>query len=115
MLERGNLTAALRRVEANGGAPGIDGMTVEELRPYLKEHWLEIRESFQQAVALQQVVAQVLTPQFERGFSSHSYGFRPGRGAHDAIKETQGYIREGYTWVVDMDKFLDRINHDKIR
>jgi RNA-directed DNA polymerase len=61
-------------------------------------------------------VGQVLTPQFERGFSSYSYGFRPGRGAHDAVKEAQGYMREGYTWVVDMDleKFFDRINHDKL-
>ena len=65
---------------------------------------------------IQQAVGQVLTPQFERRFSSHSYGFRPGRGAHDAVKEAQGYIREGYTWVVDMDleKFFDRINHDKL-
>jgi RNA-directed DNA polymerase len=145
VLERGNLYAALKRVEANGGAPGIDGMTVEELRPYLKEHWLEIRESLEAETYrpspvrrverpkpgggnrllgiptvldrfIQQAVGQVLTPQFERRFSSHSYGFRPGRGAHDAVKEAQGYIREGYTWVVDMDleKFFDRINHDKL-
>jgi group II intron reverse transcriptase/maturase len=145
VLERQNLLAALKRVEANGGAPGIDGMTVEELRPYLKEHWLEIRASLEAGTyqpspvrrveipkldggvrmlgiptvidrLIQQAVAQVLTGLFEPRFSPHSYGFRPGRRAHDAVKAAQGYIREGYTWVVDVDleKFFDRVNHDKL-
>lgn len=143
--ERKKLLTALKRVEANGGAPGIDGMTVKELRPYLKEHWLEIRTSLDAGNYepspvrrveipkpdggmrwlgiptvldrfIQQAIAQVLVPQFEEGFSPHSYGFRPGRSTHDAVKAAQGYIREGYTWVVDvdLDKFFDRVNHDKL-
>ncbi len=145
VLARANLFRALERVEANGGAPGIDGMTVEELRPYLIKHWLEIRASLDAGVyqpspvrrveiakpdggmrllgiptvidrLIQQAVAQVLTLLFEPGFSPHSYGFRPGRRAHDAIVTAQEYIREGYTWVVDIDleKFFDRVNHDKL-
>jgi len=143
--ERANLMAALKRVEANGGVPGIDGMTVKEFRGYLKAHWLEIRvsldaEKYQPNPVrrveipkpdggmrllgiptvldrwIQQAVAQALTPLFEPQFSTHSYGFRPKRNAHDAIKAAQGYIREGYTWVVDvdLDKFFDRVNHDKL-
>ena len=145
VLGRENLFAALKRVEANGGAPGIDGMTVEELRPYLKGHWLEVRASLDAGEyqpspvrrveipkpeggvrllgiptvldrLIQQAVAQVIGPLFEGKFSPHSYGFRPGRRAHDAVKEAQMYIREGYTWVVDVDleKFFDRVNHDKL-
>ena len=137
--ERGNLFAALKRVESNQGAPGIDGMTVKDLRPYLKEHWLEIREALESGAyqpspvrrveipkpdggvrllgipnvmdrLLQQAIAQVLTPIFERKFSASSYGFRPGRSAHDAIKQAQAYTQEGYEWVVDIDleKFFDR-------
>ncbi len=143
--ERKNLLAALKRVEVNRGAPGIDGMTVRELPAYLKEHWLDIRASLDAGTYqprpvrrqeipkpgggvrllgiptvvdrfIQQAVAQVLTSLFEPGFSPHSYGFRPGRRAHDAVKAAQGYIREGYTWVVDVDleRFFDRVNHDKL-
>jgi RNA-directed DNA polymerase len=143
--ERENLFAALKRVERNGGAPGIDGMTVEELRPYLKEHWLEVRAALESGSykpspvrrveipkpdggvrllgiptvmdrLLQQAIAQELTPIFERKFSPSSYGFRPGRRAHDAIKQAQGYVQEGYEWVVDIDieKFFDRVNHDML-
>lgn len=145
VMGRENLLAALKRVEANGGAAGIDGMTVEELRPYLREHWLEIRARLDAGKYqprpvrrveipkpdggvrllgiptvvdrfVQQAVQQVLTPLFEPGFSPHSHGFRPGHRAHDAIREAQGYIREGYTWVVDVDleKFFDRVQHDKL-
>jgi RNA-directed DNA polymerase len=145
IFERSNLFAALKRVESNGGAPGIDGMTVQELRPWLKEHWLEVRaalegETYQPSPVrrveiakpgggvrllgiptvldrlIQQAVLQVMGPLFEAGFSPHSYGFRPGRRAQDAVKAAQGYIREGYTWVVDIDleKFFDRVNHDKL-
>jgi RNA-directed DNA polymerase len=141
--ERENLLAALKRVEQNGGAPGMDGMTVEELRPYLREHWLEIREKLDQQTYkpnpvrrveipkpdggvrllgipsvidrfLQQAIAQVLTPLFEPLFSNHSYGFRPGRSAHQAIQQAQAYVQAGYEWAVDMDleKFFDRVNHD---
>lgn len=143
--ERGNLTEALHRVEMNKGAPGMDGMTVEELRPFLKTHWLEIRATLEAETYrpspvrrveipkpdggvrllgiptvldrfVQQAVAQVLTTVFDPLFSPHSYGFRPQRSAHDAVKAAQGYIQDGYTWVVDLDldKFFDRVNHDKL-
>jgi RNA-directed DNA polymerase len=143
--ERQNLLTALERVERNGGSPGIDGMTVAGLRPYLREHWLEIRalldqQSYKPSPVrrveipkpdggvrllgipnvmdrfLQQAVAQVLTPLFEPIFSSQSYGFRPGRSAHDAVKQAQEYVQAGYEWVVDIDleKFFDRVNHDKL-
>ncbi len=143
--ERENLVTALKRVERNGGAPGIDGMTVTALRLYLKEHWLEIREALESGAykpspvrrveiakpdggvrllgiptvidrLLQQAIAQVLTPLFERKFSPYSYGFRPGRSAHDAIQQAQEYIQAGNEWVVDIDleKFFDRVNHDKL-
>ena len=145
VLERENLTIAMKRVESNGGAPGIDGMTVKDLRSYLKEYWLGIREALESGAykpspvrrveiakpdggvrllgiptvidrLLQQAIAQVLTPIFERKFSPHSYGFRPGRSAHDAIKQAQEYTQAGYEWVVDIDleKFFDRVNHDML-
>jgi RNA-directed DNA polymerase len=142
---RQNLLTALERVERNGGAPGIDGMTVEELRPYLRERWLEIREALDQQSykpspvrrveipkpdggvrqlgiptvlerLLQQAIAQALTPLFEALFSPASYGFRPGRSAHEAVKQAQEYVQAGYEWVVDIDleKFFDRVNHDML-
>jgi group II intron reverse transcriptase/maturase len=145
VFERKNLLSALKRVEANGGAPGVDGMTAEALRPYLKARWLELRAALDSGSyrpspvrrveigkpdggvrllgiptvvdrLIQQAIGQVLTPLFEPVFSPHSYGFRPGRRAHDAVEAAQGYIREGYTWVVDIDleKFFDRVNHDKL-
>ena len=140
-----NLTQAMKRVERNGGAAGIDGMTAKELRPYLKEHWLEIKEALESGKyrpnpvkrveiakpdggvreigiptvidrLLQQAIAQVLTPIYEQKFSAHSYGFRPGRSAHDAVKAAQEYAQEGKEWVVDIDleKFFDRVNHDML-
>jgi len=143
--ERENLLTALERVERNGGAPGIDGMRVEELRPYLREHWLELREALDQQSYkpspvrrveipkpdggerelgipsvvdrfLQPAMAQALTPLFEPLFSSHSYGFRPRRSAHDAVRQAQEYVQAGYEWVVDIDleKFFDRVNHDML-
>ena len=145
VFQRDNLFRALVRVERNGGAPGIDGMTVAELRPYLKRHWPEVRaaldvETYQPKPVrrreipkpgggirllgiptvidrlIQQALAQVLTPLFEPVFSDSSYGFRPGRKAHDAVRRAQAYINEGYGWVVDIDleKFFDRVNHDKL-
>jgi RNA-directed DNA polymerase len=143
--ERGNLYAALKRVKQNGGAPGIDGMTVEELGPYLRENWLEIRVALDQQTykpspvrrveipkpdggmrllgiptvldrLLQQAIAQAMTPLFEPLFSDHSYGFRPGRSAHQAIQQAQEYVQAGYEWAVDIDleKFFDRVNHDML-
>jgi group II intron reverse transcriptase/maturase len=143
--ERENLLTAMKRVESNRGAAGIDGMTVEELKPYLKAHWLEIRTALDQQTyrpspvrrveipkpdggvrllgiptvldrLLQQAIAQQLTPIFEPLFSAYSYGFRPGRSAHDAVKQAQTYVQAGYEWAVDIDleKFFDRVNHDML-
>jgi RNA-directed DNA polymerase len=154
VFERQNLLRALERVEpalahcgpgANGGAPGVNGMTVEALRPYLKAHWLELKAALGAGTyrpspvrrveipkpdggvrllgiptvvdrLIQQAILQALTPLFDPQFSPHSYGFRPGRRAHDAVQAAQEYIRQGYSWVVDIDleKFFDRVNHDKL-
>jgi RNA-directed DNA polymerase len=145
VIERGNLKKALRRVKANKGSPGVDGMTVEELAGYLKEHGPAIREHLlggtyrAQPVKrveiakpeggirklgiptvvdrfIQQAVMQVLQRRWDRMFSEHSYGFRPKRSAHQAVKKAQQYMAEGYRWVVDIDleKFFDRVNHDKL-
>lgn len=145
VVERHNLLTALARVKANGGSPGIDGMTVEELPDYLRQHWPEIRAellsgSYRPSPVrrveipkpgggvrklgiptvldrfIQQAALQVLQPGWDKTFSAHSYGFRPGRSAHQAIARAQQYLEEGYTWVVDLDleKFFDRVNHDKL-
>ena len=142
-LLRTNLKAALKRVRRNGGSPGTDGMGTEELLPYLWEQWGRIREEllagkYQPSPVLrkqipkvgggvrelgiptvldrfiQQALLQVLQPQLDAGFSEHSYGFRPKRSAHDAVKAAKRYVEEGRRWVVDVDleKFFDRVNHD---
>jgi len=143
VCERPNLLAALKRVRRNKGSPGIDGMTVDELSAHLREHWPRLREQVlagtyqpaqvkQQLIPkanggmrklgiptvvdrfIQQALLQVLQPMFDPDFSKHSYGFRPGHRAHDAIVEAQGYIQAGRKWVVDVDleQFFDRVNHD---
>jgi group II intron reverse transcriptase/maturase len=143
MVERGNMLAALHRVRANKGSPGIDGMTVDELVPHLVGNWPEIGArlldgSYEpQAVKrveipkpgggtrmlgiptavdrlVQQAILQVLQPIFDPTFSASSYGFRPGRRAHDAVCAAQRFIQEGRRWVVDVDleKFFDRVDHD---
>ncbi len=143
--QKENLHQALHRVESNRGAPGVDGMTVEELRPYLKTEWPGIRVALDEGRYrpspvrrvmipkpdggerqlgiptvldrfIQQAVALALTPLFEPLFSARSYGFRPGRSAHDAVRQAQAYVQEGYDWVVDIDleKFFDRVNHDML-
>jgi group II intron reverse transcriptase/maturase len=143
VVRRENLMAALKRVRANKGSPGVDGMTVEGLGGYLREQWPRIREELlrgdyrPQPVRevlipkpeggtrqlgiptvldrfIQQALLQVLTPIFDPTFSSFSYGFRPGRNAHQAVRQAKNYIAEGYEWVVDIDleKFFDRVNHD---
>jgi group II intron reverse transcriptase/maturase len=143
VVRRENLLSALKRVRTNKGSPGIDGMTVEELPDYLKKHWPRIREELLcgdyvpqpvKRVAIpkpgggsrelgvpvaldrfiQQAVLQVLTPILDPTFSPHSYGFRPGKSAHQAVVQAKKYIAEGYAWVVDCDleRFFDRVNHD---
>lgn len=143
VVERGNMKLALKRVETNDGSAGIDEMTVKELRGYLKEHWPKIKEqllegSYRPAAVrgaeipkpsggmrqlgiptvpdrlIQQALNQVLSPIFERNFSQSSYGFRPGRSAHQAVRRAQSYVASGKRWLVDIDleKFFDRVNHD---
>lgn len=143
VVERGNLLRALKRVQRNQGSPGVDGLTVEELPTYLREHWLVIRGQLlagryrPNAVKrceipkpgggvrrlgiptvldrfIQQAVLQVLQPEIDPTFSEHSYGFRPGRRAHDAVCQAQRYVQGGRSWVVDVDleQFFDRVNHD---
>ncbi len=146
VCEGENLKQALQQVKANKGSPGIDGMTVEELPGYLQQHWLVIREQLLNGTykpkpvrrveiekpdgggmrklgiptvldrLVQQAVMQVLQRQWDPTFSDHSYGFRPGRSAHQAVAQAQKYIAAGYSWVVDLDleKFFDRVNHDKL-
>lgn len=140
-----NMRSAAEQVVRNKGAPGIDGMAVDELLPYLKKHYHELvgrilndgyRASPVRRVEIpkpdggkrllgiptvidrmvQQAIAQVLAPVFEPVFSDHSYGFRPGRSAHDAVRKAYGYYEEGYRHVVDIDmaKYFDTINHDKL-
>jgi RNA-directed DNA polymerase len=143
ILERENMLKAYKRVVGNKGAPGVDGMTTEDLKDYLKKYWLQLRDEVMSGRyrpspvkeveipkpvgevrklgiptvvdrLLQQALHQVLSPIFEIGFSESSYGFRPGRGAYQAIQKAKEYIAEGKRWVVDMDleKFFDRVNHD---
>jgi RNA-directed DNA polymerase len=143
VCERRNLHVALRRVQANKGSPGIDGMTVEDLDEYLRQHWPAIRDQLLNGTYqpqpvkrveipkpdggvrklgiptaldrfIQQAVLQVLQGRWDQTFSRSSYGFRPGRSAHQAVAAAQGFIAQGYRWVVDLDleKFFDRVNHD---
>src|SRR5213075_3402678 len=142
---RENLKQALRRVRSNKGSPGIDGRTVDELPGDLKQQWPAIREQLlngtyqPQAVRrveiakpdggvrklgiptvldrfIQQAVMQVLQGRWDSTFSDHSYGFRPGRSAHQAVAQAQQYIAQGHGWCVDLDleNFFDRVNHDKL-
>ena len=143
VLHRDNLNAAYKRVKRNGGAAGVDGMTVEEMLPYLKDHGDELlsklrcgkykprpvrRVEIPKADGgirllgvptvidrmIQQALVQVLQPIFEPAFSESSYGFRPNRSAHQAIKKAREYYEQGYTHAVDLDlaKYFDTVNHD---
>src|SRR5580704_1332616 len=145
VCERENCKQALARVKANKGSAGVDGMTVHELPEFLKQHWPAIREQLLRGTYkpepvkrveipkpdggvrklgiptvldrfIQQAVMQVLQHKWDRTFSDHSYGFRPGRSAHQAVEQAQQYIAEGYRWCVDLDleKFFDRVSHDKL-
>ena len=141
--ERNNLFRAYDRVVKNEGAPGVDGLTVSEFKPWLQRHWARVRQDLLTGVyqpeavrkveipkpqggvrtlgiptvldrLIQQGLNQVLQPLFDPEFSVSSYGFRPGRNAHQAVEAARGYVAEGKRWVVDLDleKFFDRVNHD---
>jgi RNA-directed DNA polymerase len=143
VVSRRNMAAAYTRVVRNRGAAGIDGMTVDELMPYCRTHWPHIREELLSGRyrprpvrrvmipkpgggermlgiptvldrLIQQALLQVLQPIFDPHFSPDSYGFRPGRSAHDALLRAREHVRAGHRWVVDLDleKFFDRVNHD---
>jgi RNA-directed DNA polymerase len=144
VVRRANLIAAHQRVVRNGGAPGVDGLTVEQLMDYCRAHWacirpglldgtyvpqpirkVEIPKPGGQGVRtlgiptvldrlIQQALLQVLQPIFDPTFSADSFGFRPGRSTHDAVKRAREHIAAGHRWVVDLDleKFFDRVNHD---
>jgi RNA-directed DNA polymerase len=143
VVARENLLKAYTQVMRNKGAAGIDGMSVEQLKPYLQAHWAQIKADLLNGTyqpqpvrcveipkpaggmrqlgiptvvdrLLQQALHQVLSPLFEPNFSESSYGFRPGRSAHNAVTQARAYVAEGRRWVVDLDleKFFDRVNHD---
>jgi RNA-directed DNA polymerase len=145
VLEPENLGSALRRVQANKGSPGIDGMTVEALPEFLRQHWPRIRQQLMNGTYkpqpvrrveipkpdggtrklgvptaldrfIQQAAAQVLSRRWDPTFSDSSYGFRPGRSAHQAVEMAQRHIAGGCAWVMDIDleKFFDKVNHDKL-
>ncbi|TXK74008.1 group II intron reverse transcriptase/maturase [Paenibacillus sp. N3.4] len=146
VLSRENLLTAMKRVESNKGSHGVDGMSVKSLREYIKQNWHTMRKALEEGTyqpspvrrveipkpngdgvrllgiptvtdrLLQQAIAQVLTPLFDPQFSEHSYGFRPNRRGHDAVKKAREYMTKGYRFVVDLDlaKFFDRVNHDRL-
>lgn len=143
VLNRDNLQVAYKRVKANKGSAGVDGMKVEEFAAHARKHWSVIAEKLNSATyqpgairgiaipkpqggerllgipnvqdrVIQQAVSQVMSPIFEAGFSEHSYGYRPLRSAHDAVRAASRYVKEGKIWVVDIDisAFFDEVNHD---
>ena len=145
VVERSNMQAAYRRVKQNKGAPGVDGMSVDQLKGFLRTAWPKIKERLVEGSyepkpvrrvqipkangglrplgiptvldrLIQQALRQVLSPLFEPEFSEHSYGFRPGRNAHQAVLQARHYQQQGKRWVVDMDlaQFFDEVNHDKL-
>ncbi len=146
IMEKDNLNKAFKRVKSNKGAHGVDGMEVDELLQYLKDNGDQLKESILEGKyrpnpvrrveipkedgkqkrklgiptavdrVIQQAIAQVLTPIFEKQFSDNSYGFRPKRSAHDAIKKCQENIQQGYKYTVDLDleKFFDTVNQSKL-
>src|ERR1700752_921722 len=145
VCNRENLQSAWKRVKRNQGSPGVDGMSIDDARDYLREHWPSIRSQLLDGAyqpqpvkrveipkpdggvrklgvpcvvdrLIQQAVLQVLQERWDPTFSGHSYGFRPGRPAPQAVAQAQQYIAAGYSIVVDLDleKFFDRVNHDSL-
>ena len=145
ILERRNMFNALQQVCANKGAPGIDKLSVDQIGGYLRRHWPKIKEALLNGHyrplpvrrkeidkpdggvrllgiptlldrVIQQAKAQIVGQVWDPTFSEFSYGFRPGRSAHDAVLQSKQYLLDGYTYVVDMDlsKFFDRVNHDRL-
>jgi RNA-directed DNA polymerase len=143
VLARDNLKRAYKRVKANKGAPGIDGVHVEDFREHARRHWRQVQQQIEQGRykpqpvrrveipkadggkrllgiptvmdrVIQQAIAQVLTPILDARMSASSFGFRPGRNAHQAIRQVQGYVKAGWRTAVDLDlaKFFDTVNHD---
>ena len=145
VCNRENLVRAWKRVRQNKGGPGVDGMTIDDAKDYLREHWPSIRSQLLAGTyqpppvkrveipkpdggvrklgvpcvvdrLIQQALLQVLQEQWDPTFSEHSYGFRPGHSAHQAVAQAQRYVAAGYSVVVDLDleKFFDRVNHDSL-
>lgn len=145
ILSRENLLSALKRVERNKGSHGVDGMPVQNLRAHIMENWVSLRKQLEEGSYypqpvrrveipkpnggkrklgiptvtdrwIQQAIAQVLTTVYDPTFSPHSYGFRPNKRGHDAVRQAKCYLDQGHTWVIDMDleKFFDKVNHDRL-
>ena len=145
VLEAENLNLAYKKVRANKGSSGVDGMTVDDLLKFLKQNGKKLRKQILEGTyrpnpvkrvkipkpdggsrtlgiptvldrVIQQAIAQILTPLFEKKFSEHSYGFRPGRSAKQAVKKCREYIEAGYAWTVDIDlaNYFDTVNHDRL-
>ena len=145
IINGSNMQEAYKRVKKNKGSHGVDGLTIHELESYLDENGRKLQQSLFDGTyeplpvrrveipkdngkkrllgiptvidrIVQQAIAQVLSPIFEETFSDNSFGFRPGRNAHGALKRCQEYINEGYNWVVDIDlaSYFDTVNHDKL-
>lgn len=143
VLHQDNIVRAYKQVVRNRGAPGVDGVTVDALMDYCRKHWARVKDEIENGTyspqpvrrveipkpaggvrtlgiptaldrMIQQALSQVLSPIFEPTFSEQSFGFRPGRSAHDAVRRARSYVEQGHRWVVDLDleKFFDRVNHD---
>ena len=143
ILSSENMHKAWKQVKRNGGSPGVDGMTIEKFPEYLQTRWVKIKQALLLGYyvpspvlrveipkksggkrmlgiptildrVIQQAISQVLNPIFDPGFSDSSFGFRPGRSAHGAVKQVNRYVKSGYRYAVDLDleKFFDTVNHD---
>jgi len=145
ILARPNMIQALKRVEANKGSHGVDMMPVQTLRQHILENWESIKAQILAGTyepqpvrrveipkpdggvrllgiptvtdrLIQQAISQILSKEYDQTFSDNSYGFRPNRSAHDAVRKAKSYMKEGYRWGVDMDleKFFDKVNQDRL-